>query len=296
METSQNQQLQNPEFSPKFSRVMSASSFTKVNENCGIQISKNSNIPKLNEPRTCVQYTRNCPFDFDSINNPKKSLILSQSLFRLNQLNELSNTNDEIIRGKFCDKKKYKTIEARRKIQGKIGLLKLPAHFFFNSEDYIPKMNSKLCVNYIEDLNNDVNGNEIKMINFSYVKIPQNIQNDVFLKFQKFQYIEIITLRGSGITELPNVTLPYLRVVDVCENNIAEGDTAISFAKRHFMLSIFDYRRNPIAEVESIRIAIIESNYNLKHINGRQISVRDRVQAIEKSKDSLMKNNIGKYR
>ncbi|OHS95674.1 hypothetical protein TRFO_38180 [Tritrichomonas foetus] len=275
----------------------SRSKLFKITNEAAITFDRNIDIPMLNEERKQMRFTKDHKFDFNNLYPSLHTLLLLPTQIPLNQNEEqdVSIEKAKATRGKFKDQALYESMENRRKIQSKIGSFEPPEHFFMNSSDHIPKLHSNKRVSTLESLEQNEGNDEIIMIALENIPIHHQITKTIFNTIKTYNKIEILSLKGTGINHLPDFMIPNLRILDICDNNIDDGAKMAVFVKNHKSLAILDYRRNPIAETEAVRRYIIENSCNLRYINGRLISVRDRIQAIQTTNDKFKKSEASKW-
>lgn len=253
------------------------------------------NLKRVNtENSEKIIFTKDYLFDFYNL-YPKKHTCLLQA-DEIPYLNE--NKSFQIIknrkeRGISNNSEKIK-LEKRRNIQEKMGYFVPPVYIFKNANLFIHKIDEKMKILSVNELIECSNKDNIIEISFENIKIQEENQENIFQLLSEYRNLEILSLKGTGIKNLPENISQSIKICDFCNNYIDDGAEVVTFAQSHKSLAVIDYRRNPISINETIRQNVIAVCYNLKYINGREITVQDRVQSMYFCQDIFNDINIEK--
>ena len=245
----------------------------------------NSKFEKLIPEKSEIHFTNNYPFSFQNMNPEAHTLLLEPGEFPLpeknnsNELNVFTTQYEKGAQQKYDDKEGF---ENQLKKISKLGNINIPSVFLQNSSDYIPEKFAKgEIISTLSGLDRCKAPEKVIMINLDSMKLTSIPPKKLFKRFLKFPNLEIISLNSTGLTGLSDDTFPNLRIFTVCDNNLDNSAQVISFAQRHQKLSVFDFRRNQVSQNDSIRLEITATSINLKFLNSREITLRDRVTAME---------------
>jgi len=164
---------------------------------------------------------------------------------------------------------------------------KLPLIFLYNNDDHITlKIPIENRVTNLDELNCS-DQDSIVGIYLERIFIGSSIRKNVFSQISTYQKIEYLHLDSCGLSVLPPVNSPNLRVFTFCSNPFDDGPEMIAFTLANPRLAVLDFRRTPAASQDITRHEILATSVNLKKLNGRLISVRDRIYSMKQCKNKF---------
>lgn len=190
----------------------------------------------------------------------------------VNNIDMLNVDDDEV------EKNENRKLEIDR--LSKDGIFNIPAHFFQNTDNRLPeKIHNDQKISAPKELISCANPQRI-----IYCSIKSGVFGSdfsvIFKALDLYKSLEIMDMSGIGLTTLPPNFFPKLRIGSFCDNNIENSSSIIAFVQRHRNLSVLDFRRNPIALKERTRQVVAATAFGLKYLNGRELTIKDRIEAM----------------
>lgn len=249
------------------------------------QFPDNTKFESLGTTTQQIHFSENYPFSFENLYPMAHTLLLNESEFPLpiedNQI-EMSILKTPYIQGLLPEIEDKENFEKQKDYFSKKGYMEIAEPFLINADDSIPdSIDDDEIISQFVEIDRCKNPGKIIMLNFENVKIKPVVQPRFYERIKKFEKLEILSLINTGITEMPDCIFPKIRICSVTNNAIENPETLINFAQRHSTLAILDYRRNPVAADENTRIELTATCVNLMYLNGHEISIKDRVVALE---------------
>jgi len=256
-------------------------SFSSSTVDCHLSFPSNSLLESIEIKKDEIHFTNDNPFSFSSLDSKKESIFMKPEELPIND--KRSRSEQCVVTTEyFKGEPQLKHFDNTRDGVGSMGFLRLPPVFLLNGSDYLPDdVEESKKVTTLSQIEQCQAPNNIILANIENARIHHLVMRSFMVKLSSFYNIEILSLRSSGITEMPDGIFPKLRIADFCDNRIESPFFAISFAQKQPVLTILDYRRNPISQNEGIRLEITASSVNLKFLNGRPITIHDRILAME---------------
>ena len=261
--------------------------FSQTTIEANLDFPKNSRFESLTLPneKSDLHFTNNYPFSFKNLDPEKHNLLMEPSEYPIPEKDNSTKLNfltTHLSKGKQPEVENPEEFEAQLLKIAKIGKIKIPQVFLVNSNSSIPeKFEKGQAIYTMTHLDRCEKPEDVIYLNLDSSLLTSFKPTNLFQKIAKLTNLEILSLNATGLSGIGNEVFPNLRILMMCDNHLHDSSELISFVQKHEKLSLLDYRRNKIATNDSVRLEITATCVNLQYLNGRKITLRDRLAAME---------------